>query len=390
MSSPNRQGEMPLGQVQYHWANPGGPRVNSDQDGDKNGVTSGSAMLLDTPASALSSPVHVSGQIRRSGLTVPLVYNPDDPFIDPTTIRAANIEHQLATVNGGLTWEPDDNFLADARVDNLFFLQKFWKTSIDIFYSNPYDLFTWGLRVNAREHDPVLRDLSDLMAHPIWAGSLALLRFALQRAVCGRVANHLPPFIPASSGVLDQLQKEPPISVAGMDPYEAEAYMSKKIFDTWIGTVSPHRASVIRALLAEMDAYFAQQGPQHNNRHNHNQHPASEWEQHFFVLRSRDVRAVSESLDALCHRGVYDCLTESYASGYFSDVGSWWPLLAPVDQVVLKRWEALSTCCRRRRSAQQLPDVSLSAIDQNYVIYMAAEQLPRYQRTMFQWSELAL
>lgn len=78
------------------------------------------------------------------------------------------------------------------------FRHKFWKM-MHIFNYNPYDIFTYGLRIDQHDEENIARDLCEILPYEVFKGDASLLRWILEQSIYKRVDDHVYPI-----GKIDQ------------------------------------------------------------------------------------------------------------------------------------------------------------------------------------------
>ncbi|KAI0845331.1 hypothetical protein F5Y00DRAFT_265734 [Daldinia vernicosa] len=195
-----------------------------------------------------------------------------------------------------------------------YYWQSFWKLMLHLFGCSPWDLTTWGLRIHSECKSPVMKELNQLLPHPIWEGNVDILRYVLQKTVLCRLGADIEPLGPLAAGIADVL-----ISRRNPDATDMALEM-------WASTGPATNSNVmyLLELLSTMPEHSKQQQP---------------WSTKPFVLIPRDVSVIlQEYYDAFVKREM-------------------WPRgLATVDTKTIERWDKTMLAIKNRDYLLGEPD----------------------------------
>ena len=179
---------------------------------------------------------------------------------------------------------------------------------IQLYGRTPFDLFRYGLKVDARPlrflttltgkyininmTQDLALGLSILISHPIWHNDIALLRFALQYAVYCRIEDHIQPLPAVLDAMANDTQDEFLQSIIKVQNNKElpEKQWRQLLGDYYYHSLDhggPHANLDLKELFAELKKRVKPR-PATNDQ-----------EKMLFLLRLSDVRAIGDSLDSL-------------------------------------------------------------------------------------------
>lgn len=207
--------------------------------------------------------------------------------------------------------------------------QSHWKLMLHLFGCSPWDLTTWGLRVNIRCGSTVIRELNLLLPHPIWEGNVDILRYVLQKTVLYRLGADIEPLGPLTPGIADVL-------IARKMPDTPDLAL-----EMWTGA-SPATNSNVICLLEQVSKYWV----------NSERKP---WSAKPFILEPADVFRIHESLDILSRDRLAPFAVQEYYDAFVKQ--EMWPHgLATVDSETVERWDKTMLAIKNRDRRLGEPD----------------------------------
>ncbi|KAL7627838.1 hypothetical protein AAE478_002033 [Parahypoxylon ruwenzoriense] len=299
---------------------------------------------------------------------------------DIGTPTASEFEAQLLAAGAPTTpgYDFEDRVLAHLRTGTLRYLPTFWKMMVHIFHLSPYDLFTWGLRIELDEQDEIMSELSEILTHPLWEESgIHILRYVLQAAVCCRIRDHAPPLMPLSPAMVDILEARPP-NLAGLNARRREEKLARSIFKAW-GRTMPGISGTVRRLIMELERFPTF-------------HVSVVDDYIFFVLRAVDIRNVRFCLNQMYGAGLFGFSVREYYSQYVEEYAAHWQNIPPFDADMLRHWEAIAISNRRINNLCRYPDARIDEAGIRSEIYYWAmpDQEQRFRVMMFNLTPLAI
>ncbi|KAI2782370.1 hypothetical protein F4815DRAFT_35429 [Daldinia loculata] len=201
---------------------------------------------------------------------------------------------------------------------------EFWRSMVHIFHSTPHDLFTWGLCLGEVESSEIIRDLCELLPHPIWNGELFILRYAMQMAIALRTKSHMSPLCPLDPTVMDKIPqfRRPKDNDMSLEDRSSFAL-------TLWGATKPDNGKETKNFFSKLREFLAGKEEAAEN----------EREERVFRLRHHDVTNVRKVLDALYEEEVYRHDVRSYYNGYVMSTGPFSGDMAPTSLDTLNRWD---------------------------------------------------
>ncbi|KAK8066543.1 hypothetical protein PG997_013290 [Apiospora hydei] len=248
----------------------------------------------------------------------------------------------------------------------------------------PQDLFTWGLRMEdpmTPKAEDTVRELNELLPHPIWNGRLEILRFVLQKAVALRVEGHLHPLGPLSrtraTGLIEkyrQRETRARSSSAGMPMNLAEEALHY-CRDAYVNVEGPLPA-VLEALESQVAGRLTWASSPEDQVH--------------FAICQQDVVNVRKTLDSLIGgpeqpMPFWTCKVRHYFMGYTAQIGSLWKTLPPQRQSQVLEWDEYIAINRAHDKIVGEPDMPLEdrLLHKRMAFWEAPECDSRIQKLLF-------
>ncbi|KAI0161146.1 hypothetical protein GGR52DRAFT_576548 [Hypoxylon sp. FL1284] len=266
------------------------------------------------------------------------------------------------------SWSATDDQRVSQRISNSRNLTKFWKMMLDIFKRGPYDLFTWGIRIDQGDEDGIIDELCDILPHEAFKADLAILQYVLQIAVASRVENHVPP--PSSEPVarFDEMGER----VEGASPNSGH---------------SPEQTAT-GASLATAQKLEEEAGPiiaELRGRLQGRTEARPTGETVFFVLQRQDIQIIKDCLDHLHTQGSYRLSVQDTNAVYMLLNLCHWEEMQPSRIEGLELFEKASMLARRAARDLDLPNWPKGYLDAR--CWRNPKSDARLHQTMFMYDD---
>jgi hypothetical protein len=186
--------------------------------------------------------------------------------------------------------------------------RKLWNLMITDYNCIPADLFRYGLklepaaaatstagngtRITDAPVHPSFANLTKLLCHPAWRGDVALVRWALQKAIACRVACHIHPIAAcvdfntdADDSIIDVLME-----ASKQDPHSKIREIANYCYRQ-VAKHGPQTDPTVRAITTWLEANISVEVAE------------EKVEEELFYLQDRDLQAVMDALDAQMWHG---------------------------------------------------------------------------------------
>ncbi|OTB08281.1 hypothetical protein M426DRAFT_317396 [Hypoxylon sp. CI-4A] len=255
-----------------------------------------------------------------------------------------------------------DSKAIQARMD-LIYLQKFWKMMLDIFQTNPYNFFTWGLKLG-EDQDTILRDLCEILPHQFWSGSTTNLRYMLQKAIYLRIKNHVPPLGPNAEMEGATLEGEQ--GAITLNGYYDEWVDCADALETKASPIFWELRNIVRGTDVS----------------------GSPVEEKYFILERIDLQNIRTCLDNMYEQGAFAASVDAHYLAYIQSRSVRWDSLLPVTKEELRYCEEFSIFKRRREYLAGRPDTTICDGYYWWIPYWLSPKCdPRLQHTMTKYSD---
>ncbi|CAJ2513939.1 Uu.00g020580.m01.CDS01 [Anthostomella pinea] len=135
-------------------------------------------------------------------------------------------------------------------------------------------------------------------------------------AICLRTKNHVPPFGPLSSDIMD-LVLQVADRLPQQEPSQRRTTLVNAAYDFWV-TSKPDMETAVSRLIEELTKTVDECPVE-----------PSVAEENSFVLQRIDVQTLRRSLDNLNCNGAFEHTSDAYYLGYFVENQAVWSQLAP-------------------------------------------------------------